>query len=68
MYKVSPVKEDCPVSGQEVLSCLEGFSLVLGGDGEVVFISTSCAGLVGLRQEELLGQCLADYVHPSDTV
>ena len=51
-----------------LLSCLDGFCLVVGSSGEVIFASENIQKFVGLSSEEVLGQHLADFVHPCDQV
>jgi len=64
----TPMKEEVGVMPDEIdlLSCLDGFSLVLGSEGEVIFVSGNVQQYVGLSPGELLGQSLSDYIHPSD--
>ena len=52
----------------DLLSCLDGFCLVVGSSGEVIFASENIQKFVGLSSEEVLGQHLADFVHPCDQV
>lgn len=61
------VKEEVGAwSNLDLLSCLDGFTLVLGAEGEVVFVSENVAASMGLSPLELLGQSLDEFVHPCD--
>ena len=63
------VKEEVGAwSNLDLLSCLDGFTLVLGAEGEVVFVSENVAASMGLSPLELLGQSLDEFVHPCDLV
>ena len=53
---------------EDTLSCLDGFTIVLGAEGDVIFVSKNITDYVGLRQVEMLGQTLGDYIHPCDLV
>ena len=50
----------------DLLSCLDGFSLVLGAEGDIIYVSKNVSSYMGLKPVELLGQTLADYIHPCD--
>ena len=50
----------------DLLSCLDGFSLVLGAEGDIIYVSKNVSNYMGLKPVELLGQTIADYVHPCD--
>ena len=66
----------------DIFSCLDAFTLVLGSNRDIIFVSENVSNYIGLTQVkgltastknwfrdvqvELLGQDLADYVHPSD--
>ena len=50
----------------DLLSCLDGFSLVLGAEGDIIYVSKNVSNYMGLKPVELLGQTMADYVHPCD--
>ena len=63
------VKEEVEAwSDLNLLSCLDGFALVLGAEGEVVFVSGNVSASVGLTPVEMLGQSLDEFVHPCDLV
>jgi light-regulated signal transduction histidine kinase (bacteriophytochrome) len=63
------VKEEADIVPEvDLLSCLDGFSLVIGAESDVIYVSTNVSSLIGLRPAELLGQTLADYIHPYDQV
>jgi len=59
-------EEDNQLAGFNLLSCLNGFCLVVGSSGEVIFASNNIQKFVGLSAEEVLGQHLPDFVHPCD--
>jgi len=48
------------------LACLDGFCLVIGSQGEVIFASENIHKFVGLTAEEVLGHHFVDFVHPCD--
>ena len=50
----------------DILACLDGFSLVLGAEGEIIYVSKNVSGYMGLKPVELLGQTMSDYIHPCD--
>lgn len=50
----------------DLFSCLDGFSLILGVGGDVIYVSDNVSKYIGLTQVELLGQEFCDYVHPCD--
>jgi len=59
-------EEDNQFDAFNLLSCLNGFCLVVGSSGEVIFASNNIQKFVGMSAEEVLGQHLADFVHPCD--
>ena len=61
-------EEENQLAGFNLLSCLNGFCLVVGSSGEVIFASNNIQKFVGLSAEEVLGQHLPDFVHPCDQV
>ena len=61
-------EEDNQLDSFNLLSCLNGFCLVVGSGGEVIFASDNIQKFVGLNAEEVLGQHLPDFVHPCDQV
>ena len=61
-------EEDNQLDAFNLLSCLNGFCLVVGSSGEVIFASNNIQRFVGMSAEEVLGQHLADFVHPCDQV
>jgi len=64
---IPQIKEETKdVPQVDLLSCLDGFTLVLGPDGDVIFVSKNIYKYVGLGPVELVGQTLADYIHPCD--
>jgi len=50
----------------DLFSCLDGFSLILSTNGDVIYVSDNVSRYIGLTQVELLGQDFSDYVHPCD--
>ena len=50
----------------DILACLDGFSLVLGAEGEIIYVSKNVSSYMGLKPVELLGQTMSDYIHPCD--
>lgn len=60
------LKEEEKLPEFDVVTCLRGFSLVLGPEGDIVHVSNNVGQYVGLGPVELVGQTLADYIHPSD--
>lgn len=79
--QIPEVKTEVPVD-LDIFSCLDAFTLVLGSNRDIIFVSENVSNYIGLSQVkglttstkiwfrdvkvELLGQDLADYVHPSD--
>lgn len=60
-------EEDHPdVANLDLLSCVDGFSLVLSPYGDVIHVSNNVNMFIGLTSTELTGQVLMDYVHPCD--
>ena len=59
-------EEEIAIPDLDVLSCLDGFSLVLGAEGDIIYVSKNVSSYIGLKPVELLGQTLADYIHPCD--
>jgi len=62
----APMVKDEVLPGMDILSCLDGFSLVLGSSGDIIYVSDNVNSFIGLYQVELLGQDFCDYVHPCD--
>jgi len=50
----------------DLFSCMDGFSLILSSNGDVIYVSDNVSRYIGLTQVELLGQDFSDYVHPCD--
>jgi len=63
---LSPKIKDEISQDLDLLSCVNGFNLVLGSNQEVIFVSENVTNFIGLTQVELLGQDISDYVHPCD--
>ena len=59
-------EEEIAIPELDFLSCLDGFSLVLGAEGDIIYVSKNVSSFMGLKPVELLGQTMADYVHPCD--
>ena len=59
-------KDEFELQDIDLLSCLDGFSLVLGAEGDIIYVSKNVSNYMGLKPVELLGQTMADYVHPCD--
>ena len=55
-------EEEIAIPDLDVLSCLDGFSLVLGAEGDIIYVSKNVSSYIGLKPVELLGQTLADYI------
>ena len=64
----SPVKEEDnnAIPEMDILTCLDGFSFVLGAEGDIIYVSKNVSTYMGLKPVELLGQTMADYIHPCD--
>jgi len=63
--KMPDIKEEVPTE-IDLFECLDGFSLALGSNGDVIFVSENVTKYIGLTQVELLGQDFSDYIHPCD--
>jgi len=50
----------------DLLSCLDGFSVTLDTDSNVIYVTENVGTYLGLSQVDLLGQDFHDYVHPCD--
>ena len=59
-------EEEIAIPDLDILSCLDGFSLVLGAEGNIIYVSKNVSSYMGMKPVELLGQNLADFIHPSD--
>lgn len=49
-----------------ILQALDGFVLVLSGDGEITFVSENVTDFLGLNQIDLMGQPIWEYGHQCD--
>eukprot|EP00092_Neocalanus_flemingeri_P008982 GFUD01009663.1.p1 GENE.GFUD01009663.1~~GFUD01009663.1.p1 ORF type:complete len:745 (+),score=217.85 GFUD01009663.1:91-2325(+) len=58
--------EDEKVTGVDLLSCLDGFGLVLSSSGDVIYISDNVNRYLGLSSVDILGHPFSCYVHPCD--
>ncbi|XP_035289429.1 hypoxia inducible factor 1 subunit alpha, like 2 isoform X2 [Anguilla anguilla] len=47
-------------------SALEGFLLLLSRDGQVIYTTEAISMHTGIKQVDLIGQCLYDFMHPCD--
>jgi len=63
---LSPKVKDEISQDLDLLSCVNGFNLILGSNQEIIFVSENVTNFIGLTQVELLGQDISDYVHPCD--
>ena len=65
---ITPVVKDevSPDMDLDLLSCVEGFSIVLGSNLDIIYVSENVTHYIGLSQVELVGQDVVDYVHPCD--
>ena len=59
-------EEEIEIPDPDILTCLGGFSLVLGAEGDIIYVSKNVSSYMGLKPVELLGQTMADYIHPCD--
>ncbi|CAJ0583188.1 unnamed protein product, partial [Mesorhabditis spiculigera] len=50
----------------DLLDLLDGFIMVLGADGDILYVSETISVYMGLSQVELTGMPFKDYVHPDD--
>ncbi|XP_028332531.1 endothelial PAS domain-containing protein 1-like [Gouania willdenowi] len=48
------------------LRVLEGFMMVLSGDGDMIFLSDNVIKHMGLTQAEMMGHNIFEYTHPCD--
>ena len=62
------VKEggEIAMSTRDIFACLDGFSLVLGDKGDIIYVSRNMSRYMGVKQVELMGQTMSDYIHPLD--
>ena len=59
-------EDESAIPDLDLLSCLDGFSLVLGAEGDIIYVSKNVSNYMGLKPVELLGQTMSDYIHPCD--
>ena len=59
-------EEDNAIPNLDILTCLDGFSLVLGSKGDIIYVSKNVTSYMGVKAEDLLGEKLADFIHPCD--
>ena len=62
------VKEEGEIAmaTRDIFACLDGFSLVLGDKGDIIYVSKNMSRYMGVKQVELMGQTMSDYIHPLD--
>ncbi|XP_046402265.1 endothelial PAS domain-containing protein 1-like isoform X2 [Ischnura elegans] len=56
----------CHMNDSLFLKALEGFLMVVSGDGELVFLSENVNQYLGLTQIDMMGHSIYDYSHPCD--
>jgi PAS domain S-box-containing protein len=49
-----------------VVDALDGFSLVLSPEGDVIHVSNNVTSFIGLSSFELLGNAFSEFIHPCD--
>ena len=59
-------EEDDDGGGFSVVDALDGFSLVLSQEGDVIHVSNNVTTFIGLSAFELLGNPFSEFVHPCD--
>ncbi|XP_054264279.1 hypoxia-inducible factor 1-alpha-like isoform X2 [Macrosteles quadrilineatus] len=64
--KEEPVKPSPEMYDGLFLKALEGFLLVVSGDGDIVFLSENVQDYLGLSQIDLMGQSIYEVSHPCD--
>ncbi|KAK6640849.1 hypothetical protein RUM44_012547 [Polyplax serrata] len=52
--------------GTHILQSMDGFALVLGADGRLLYVSETVSIYLGLSQVEMSGSSIFDYIHHSD--
>ncbi|CAD7083955.1 unnamed protein product [Hermetia illucens] len=55
-----------PESYKYLASALDGFLLILSGEGDVTYVSESISDYLGISQIDLLGQQIWEYTHQCD--
>lgn len=50
----------------DLLESMSGFMFVIAADSKITYISESTKTLLGLNQQEMLGNPTEDYIHPDD--
>ncbi|XP_066601535.1 protein similar isoform X2 [Prorops nasuta] len=58
--------EACAEMDELFLRALNGFMLVLSGDGNMVYLSENVSDYLGVSQMDLMGQSIYEYSHPCD--
>ncbi|XP_053504195.1 hypoxia inducible factor 1 subunit alpha, like 2 isoform X2 [Ictalurus furcatus] len=67
MHPVSASQGELPESIEKwFLDTLEGFLLLLSLCGKIIFITKDAVSHIGIKQMDLIGRSLFDFIHPSD--
>ena len=53
-------------TGQQLAQSLDGFLLVVGADGKLIYVSEAASLHLGLSQVEMTGQPVGEYLHQDD--
>ncbi|XP_026794452.3 hypoxia inducible factor 1 subunit alpha, like 2 [Pangasianodon hypophthalmus] len=67
MHPVSASQGELPESIKKwLLDTLEGFLLLMSLCGKIIFITKDVISHIGIKQMDLIGRSLFDFIHPSD--
>ncbi|XP_058271559.1 hypoxia inducible factor 1 subunit alpha, like 2 isoform X1 [Hemibagrus wyckioides] len=67
MHPVSESQGELPESIEmRFLDTLEGFLLLMSLCGKIIFITKDVVSHIGIKQMDLIGRSLFDFIHPSD--
>ncbi|XP_017348521.1 hypoxia inducible factor 1 subunit alpha, like 2 isoform X2 [Ictalurus punctatus] len=67
MHPISASQGELPESIEKwFLDTLEGFLLLLSLCGKIIFITKDAVSHIGIKQTDLIGRSLFDFIHPSD--
>ncbi|KAK3555173.1 hypothetical protein QTP86_010045 [Hemibagrus guttatus] len=67
MHPVSESQGELPESiEKQFLDTLEGFLLLMSLCGKIIFITKDVVSHIGIKQMDLIGRSLFDFIHPSD--
>ncbi|MCI4386464.1 hypothetical protein PGIGA_G00062620 [Pangasianodon gigas] len=67
MHPVSASQGELPESIEKwLLDTLEGFLLLMSLCGKIIFITKDVISHIGIKQMDLIGRSLFDFIHPSD--